>query len=297
GGTALTEEHLSLIGRLTKNIILAFDAEEAGFRAMERGIGLALSSGFAVSIVHLPQDRDPADIVKEDEKKWGEYIGKAKHVIEFYLDMLLEAHKDERSARLKVEEKVIPFITRLKSPIEQAHFVKLVAKSIHIDEDPIWRSIKKYGSTERVSKDKEVEGAHIALEAQNPDKTRLLNIEKHIFSIFLWQQKEEKTEINLEDFQKKFEDITEKQIACEISALSEKDKACFIFEAEAAHEGSKKIDVTIEAMFADLLTQTLKVKLTSAMEAVKEAERNGDEARTKEALSEFHSLSKKMNEV
>ena len=58
-GTALTEGHLQQIGRFTKRLVLCFDGDAAGQRAMEKALRLALPAGFDVRLLLLPQDEDP----------------------------------------------------------------------------------------------------------------------------------------------------------------------------------------------------------------------------------------------
>ena len=94
-GTALTTVHLSLIKRLTDNLIMAFDADLAGVNAGRRAIGLALAAGLEVKIAILPADRDPADLICENPAAWRQAVGDAVHVIDFLLTVL------ERSARVR----------------------------------------------------------------------------------------------------------------------------------------------------------------------------------------------------
>jgi len=58
-GTALTEEHLRLVGRFTKRLALCFDGDAAGRRAMEKSLRMALPLGFDVRLLELPQGEDP----------------------------------------------------------------------------------------------------------------------------------------------------------------------------------------------------------------------------------------------
>lgn len=58
-GTALTESHLQMISRFTKRLVLCFDGDEAGLRAMEKGLRLSLPLGFDVRLLLLPQGEDP----------------------------------------------------------------------------------------------------------------------------------------------------------------------------------------------------------------------------------------------
>src|SRR5262249_56369565 len=60
-GTALTEQQLKELGRLTKRVWLAFDGDAAGETATLRGMALAVQQGFDVKVVPLPPGIDPAD--------------------------------------------------------------------------------------------------------------------------------------------------------------------------------------------------------------------------------------------
>ena len=60
-GTALTEQQLKELGRLTKRLWLAFDGDAAGESATLRGMDLAVAQGFDVKVVPLAPGVDPAD--------------------------------------------------------------------------------------------------------------------------------------------------------------------------------------------------------------------------------------------
>jgi DNA primase len=61
-GTAFTAEHAALIKRMTENIILALDPDEAGIKAAGRAARAALASGLNVKVAQLPHGLDPADL-------------------------------------------------------------------------------------------------------------------------------------------------------------------------------------------------------------------------------------------
>ena len=60
-GTALTDQQLKELGRLSKRLWLAFDGDAAGETATLRGMALAVQQGFDVKVVPLPPGIDPAD--------------------------------------------------------------------------------------------------------------------------------------------------------------------------------------------------------------------------------------------
>jgi DNA primase len=61
-GTALGEDHFSLIKRFCDRAILAFDADAAGAVASERGFGMHAKMGLEVLIAPIPAGKDPADV-------------------------------------------------------------------------------------------------------------------------------------------------------------------------------------------------------------------------------------------
>jgi DNA primase len=66
-GTAMSEEHLQLLWRMSDTPILCFDGDAAGQRAAERAAGLALphlAPGRTVRIATLPEGQDPDDLIK-----------------------------------------------------------------------------------------------------------------------------------------------------------------------------------------------------------------------------------------
>lgn len=66
-GTALGEEHLDLLRRFSKRVVLAFDADEAGVAAAERGFERSVPGDLDLRVAILPEGRDPADLVSEGD--------------------------------------------------------------------------------------------------------------------------------------------------------------------------------------------------------------------------------------
>ena len=54
-GTSLTTDQIRMIGRLTSNIVVLFDGDEAGLRASLRGIDLILEQEMNVKICDRSQ--------------------------------------------------------------------------------------------------------------------------------------------------------------------------------------------------------------------------------------------------
>lgn len=150
-GTALTHEHLALIARLTKRLVLALDADAAGIRSVGRGAHLALRAGFDLKVAEFPEGKDPADVIAEDEPKAPRYhaiIRNSVHLVDFFLALLLRQHGKGRNLIRAVEATVLPYIAEIESPLDRAHFIKRVAEAAELPETAVAESLSKIGSGE-----------------------------------------------------------------------------------------------------------------------------------------------------
>ena len=81
-GTALTEDHLALIWRMSDQPILCFDGDTAGQRAAERVVDMVLPllvPGRTVRIATLPEGLDPDDLIRQQGRAaFGEVVERAR---------------------------------------------------------------------------------------------------------------------------------------------------------------------------------------------------------------------------
>jgi DNA primase len=155
-GTALTDEalgesgvvsNLGLVRRLTPNVIIAFDSDAAGRKAALRAAGIALSMGMDVKIADLPEGKDPADMVRDNVESWKDALRNAKQVIEFELGNVIRDNPDPRKVPRALRDRVFPFLARLESAMDQAHFVKMIADRTHTQEDAVWQDLRTVEKT------------------------------------------------------------------------------------------------------------------------------------------------------
>jgi DNA primase len=104
-GTALTEQHLRELYRLTKNLVLCFDADAAGQEATLRGMELAAAQGFDIRVVSLPPDTDPAD----DPAAFEERLATAEDYLPYRVRIEVDRAPDKNRAFERVREVLAPF--------------------------------------------------------------------------------------------------------------------------------------------------------------------------------------------
>jgi DNA primase len=142
-GTALTPEHLSLLSRLSKRLVLALDADAAGVRSGLRSSALALAAGFDVKVPAFEAGKDPADIARENPELLKAAVRTSKTAIEFFLEALRPQAKDERGYQKLVQAQVLPLIAQMESRIESEHFSRIVAVRLGVSEDAVINEVLK----------------------------------------------------------------------------------------------------------------------------------------------------------
>lgn len=144
-GTALTPEHLQLLKRISNRVIMAFDADKAGFNAATKAWQLALSLGMEVKIAEFKEGKDPADVISslDGREKFKTALKESMHIIDFYLSKILAEKLDDRKVGKEVQEKILPFLAIIDSSIEKSHWVKKINEKTGIDEKAIWEDLKK----------------------------------------------------------------------------------------------------------------------------------------------------------
>jgi len=147
-GTALNEEHLTILKRYTDKLKLCFDQDEAGILATKSAIKKALSMGFSLKVIIFEGGKDPADIILSDEKKWKEVIKGGKEFLEYSLGKAIKSHFQKTvNDKKEIAKEVLPLIKALANKIEQSHWINKLAEELSIDEKYLYEALSKTKST------------------------------------------------------------------------------------------------------------------------------------------------------
>lgn len=269
-GTALTETHLIAIKRLASQIVMAFDQDLAGVNAARRAIDLALDLGFEIKVALLPEGQDPAEVIKTDPAAWRQAIAAAKHIIDFYLAVLLNKNYDERTLRLATSREVLPYIRRLANAIDQAHFVGKVAQFLNLPEDPIWQEVRKISH-----QPSNLEGAGASPELK-PNRQTM--IEERLLAFIFWAKANQSAAPLLAK--------TEQGI---IEALGESEKNKLLdrlpaeidrlaLMGEFIYAGLDRLDSEITELLVQYRMEILKAEMLTLLQKIRQAESAGDHA-------------------
>lgn len=132
-GTSVTERQVSSLKRLTRNVVLALDADAAGKEAMLRGVSYENILGAEVRVVTMPEGKDPDDVIKENPEAWQELLAGAQPIIDYTFGMVA-AELDLATARGKslAAERLLPVLAEIKDGVRRAHYLQKLARMIDV---------------------------------------------------------------------------------------------------------------------------------------------------------------------
>ncbi|MFC1942223.1 DNA primase [Chloroflexota bacterium] len=132
-GTAVTETHVNILKKLSKNLVLALDADAAGEEAMLRGVSYENTLNSEVRVIILPEGTDPDDVIREDVNKWQDFVGKALPIVDFTFNVVT-SKLDMTAARDKSVsvDRLLPIVAEIRDPIRQAHYLQKLAGLVNV---------------------------------------------------------------------------------------------------------------------------------------------------------------------
>ncbi|MBA4421206.1 MAG: DNA primase [Anaerolinea sp.] len=158
-GTALTEDHLRLLKKYTRRIILALDADAAGEKATLRGLEVAREAmdhgaevGFDVHgllrhekrlqadirVTTLPEGMDPDEVVNRNPDEWKEIVSRAAPLVIHVMESLARS-RDVNDPKMKSEiaATVVPLIEEVPSTVERDAYRQRLARLLRVSEEAL----------------------------------------------------------------------------------------------------------------------------------------------------------------
>ncbi len=135
-GTALTSDHVDLLRRFTRRVVLLFDPDAAGVRAALRTMDLFLGSGLTVQVGSLPPGDDPDTFVRSrGEQAFTELVRQAPSLLDFAVHgSLATGRQGGIEDRVRCVEEVLALLQKLSNPVEKAAALRHVADQLGLEE-------------------------------------------------------------------------------------------------------------------------------------------------------------------
>ena len=139
-GTALTEQQLGRLARVTRNLYLCFDADAAGIGAMSRALKLGRKMGLSLHVVRVPDGLDPADYVLSGAGGDGfrALADDAQTLLQFHVRLALAAHDlDKPDGRARAFAQLRGVLSEAATPIERDEELRHIADRLQLSAESV----------------------------------------------------------------------------------------------------------------------------------------------------------------
>jgi len=133
-GTALTEDHVRLLKRFSRDWYLLFDGDAAGRKAAARAIGIFFSQGLFPRVVFLPEGEDPDSLVRRDPGALERALTEARNPLDFLVEYLLEVYGQGPEGKAQVVREIREVLGRLPDPVLRHEYLRLAARKLDLPE-------------------------------------------------------------------------------------------------------------------------------------------------------------------
>lgn len=155
-GTALTEDQLRMLKRLTRRIVLALDPDAAGQKATLRGLQMARQAmdhtteiafdarGLLrnearleadLRVTTLPEGLDPDEIVLRDPQEWAHIVEAARPIVIHVMETLADGQDlEDPKVKSDIAGQVLPLIEDVLDSVEREAYRQRLARLLRVDE-------------------------------------------------------------------------------------------------------------------------------------------------------------------
>jgi DNA primase len=204
-GTALTEHQGRLLRQYAEEVILSYDSDEAGQKAILRGLDVMQALGCSARVLQMQDAKDPDEyIIKFGAEKFEKLIDNSISSAEFKVKILRKEYNlEDTSEKIKFLNGMANILSKIENNIERDIYVEKLSKETGIGKEPIYAEIEKLSFKDNKNI-KNWEQPKPIIISQNKTENKIFELENML--IYLLSEK------NKEIYQKIREEIEIKDI-------------------------------------------------------------------------------------
>ena len=176
-GTSLTADQGKLLMRYTRDIYIAYDADNAGQKAAARGLDILQEIGCRLRVIGMPQGTDPDDFIRQQGLEgWQKAIEASESLLEYKLRLAQKSNEEQQD----ILGEVLPNLVAIQSEIELEEGIKLVASRLNTSWESIKGEIRRFRAEHRknwVKPDKIAKNKHNIILSSNSHKDAVMGAE------------------------------------------------------------------------------------------------------------------------
>lgn len=174
-GTALTEEQAKIMSRYTKEVIISYDSDAAGKKALERAIGIFEKIGTPVRVLEIKGGKDPDEFIRTfGRDKFKALLDGAENDTEYRILKARDGLDLETSAgKVEFLSRVAQVLSTLSTAVEREVYASKIANELKIDKGAVLKDAERAYSQRmrgaRIKAEKELTSG-VKRDKINPDR-------------------------------------------------------------------------------------------------------------------------------
>ncbi len=155
-GTAFTANQAKLIKRFADTVYFSFDTDNAGLKALIRGMGIAEEIELKHKVIDLTGFQDADELIRKSPDEWPKRIENAKQTMDYLIEYFTrDIDMGSAEGKSTFEYSILPCLALLKDEVLFNHYRKAIASLLEVSEEFINSKIEKGKTYSPVKSDKE----------------------------------------------------------------------------------------------------------------------------------------------
>lgn len=144
-GTALTEAQGRLLRQYADEVVLSYDSDDAGQKAIMRGLEVMQSLGVSAKVLQMEGAKDPDEyVLKYGAAKFEKLIDNSISLVEYKVRRLKEQYNlNDTTDKIKFLNKMADILAKVDNNIERDIYVDKLSKELGVGREAINAEIEK----------------------------------------------------------------------------------------------------------------------------------------------------------
>lgn len=163
-GTSLTEEHATLISRYVEQVVLIYDADEAGQRATRRAIPILEKAGIRVKVLQMKDAKDPDEYLKKfGADKFRILLEDSSNRVEYQLNAIRRKYDiSQDDQKVRYVQECADLISTLGSSVQREVYGARIAESAGVAPEAVKIEVGKAYKRRQLQQKKQQEKIDLA---------------------------------------------------------------------------------------------------------------------------------------
>ena len=144
-GTALTEAQGRLLRQYAEEIVLSYDSDEAGQKAIMRGLEIMQSLGVTAKVLQMEGAKDPDEyVLKYGQAKFEKLIENSISLVEYKVKRLKTQYNlNDTTDKIKFLNKMADILSKVDNNIERDIYIDKLSKELGVGKEAINAEVEK----------------------------------------------------------------------------------------------------------------------------------------------------------